>query len=809
VKKRKLRAPRWPSVVGRAAKFLVKTQVLTIFLALCVLGVMVGLSTRPDPNRIPYAELFDQMSVVSYRESPSDTSARFVVELAAAGRVFGQYDVDAQRFLPPPRGRDYARTITGTRYRPLRVRGHVGYGFWLDVPRSSGRSLLPEQFDELYQSTLDFVKPVSVATGVLGILSGYSVGYRLGTWNASLASRRVQERVLSSPGLGRTLAREAWRRVLLEPVVMTGENDAARFAAVQGGHRLYAGFFRVALRDSDGFIPREAERLARLGRTTEAGAMLAFTAAVRRAAEDGVHLASADFTAIERWGSLLDRHGHWSTGAMPAAGEERERYLGTLAWYGLAPPAPEVDRVWVGPRMLVRADDAEGFVADEIPATGVGCPISWRSRLAEAHTSATATAGAWFADRPEFPALLVFGARIARGTHAAGRKLAANAAPRIGRGAGGVRTAAAPRSTPPRAALPAVTGGAPMVEPVAAPAPATTTASADSALLRSISYPFRTMGTYANVILVTADSVAGARAAAGAHEALARTDSLMSNWTATSEVARLNREGGSGETPVHPEVAGVIATAMEVWRDSEGAFDITVEPLVKAWGFLGGPRRVPAQAELDSAFTRVGARRLRFDPASRSLGFATAGVRIDLGGIAKGYAVDTAAARLGSLGVRDALVDISGNMIALGRPAHAGPWRIGIRDPRDRMPYLARLAFRAGEAISTSGKYEQFVAADGKTYGHIMDPRTGRPADGLIAVTVVAPSAMLADAWSTALFVLGPAEAKRVAIARADLDAVLIEPGADGIDTVWVESSLRERFEPVAASEGRVRIVYF
>jgi thiamine biosynthesis lipoprotein len=260
---------------------------------------------------------------------------------------------------------------------------------------------------------------------------------------------------------------------------------------------------------------------------------------------------------------------------------------------------------------------------------------------------------------------------------------------------------------------------------------------------------------------------------------------------------------------VHPEVARVLDAALEVWHDSEGAFDVTVEPLVRAWGFLGGPRRVPSQAELDSAFTRVGAQRLDFDPGARSLRFGRRGMKIDLGGIAKGYAVDVAAARLAELGVRDALVDLSGNMAALGRPAHAGPWRIGIRDPHDRMPYLARLAFHSGEAISTSGKYEQFVAADGKTYGHIMDPRTGRPADGLIAVTVCAPSAMLADAWSTALFVLGPVEAKRRARERSDLAAVLIESGANGVDTVWVESSLRERFELEVQAVGRFRVEYF
>src|SRR5262249_13945449 len=199
---------------------------------------------------------------------------------------------------------------------------------------------------------LNVVQPVSRVTNVLGIVSGYSVGYRLGAGGGSLSSQRVQQRVLAKPDLARIIAREAWRRVLLEPVVMTGEEDATRFAAVTATHRLYANFFRLALADSDHFIPREAARLEGLGHAQESRAMLAFAAAVHRAAIDTA-LTSVDFEAVERWAALLDRRGHWVEGAIPPPGEERMKLMGTLAWYGLAPPGQSVDRVWVGPRMLV------------------------------------------------------------------------------------------------------------------------------------------------------------------------------------------------------------------------------------------------------------------------------------------------------------------------------------------------------------------------------------------------------------------------------------------------------------------------
>jgi len=324
-----------------------------------------------------------------------------------------------------------------------------------------------------------------------------------------------------------------------------------------------------------------------------------------------------------------------------------------------------------------------------------------------------------------------------------------------------------------------------------------------------VSYDTRTMGTYASIVVVTSDSVRTAAVATRAMAEFWRIDSLMSNWTATSEVARVNRVAARAATPVEPEVARVIDAALTIGRQSEGAFDITVEPLVRAWGFIGGPRHVPSDSAAAAAARLVGSSRLHFDPATRLLRFDRDGMRIDLGGIAKGHAVDVVADSLRAHGVTDALVNLSGNMLAIGRPAGRESWRIGVRDPRDRMPYFARLDLHSGEGISTSAKYEQFVAQNGRTYGHIMDPRIGRPADGLIGVTVIAPTAMIADGWSTSLFVLGPVDGVRTARERADVAAILIQPGRDGVDTAWVESALRDRFVLEPAAQPMFHVVYF
>jgi hypothetical protein len=418
-KRRPAFSTRLVSVVLPTAKFMLRSKLLLALLVLCAFGFWAGKNSGRDPTAIPFEELFENMSVLSYRESPSDSNTRFVVELSARGRVFRQYDIDGRCFIAPVRGYDYGRTISGTRYRPLKVRGHVDRGFWLELPDSSEHALLPDQFEELYRSTLDFVKPVSVVTVVLGTLSGYSIGYRAATWSTSLANPAVQKHVLAIPNMGRAIAREAWRRVLLEPVVMSRESDADRFASIRGMQRIYTNFFRLALSDSDRFIPHEAVRLDSLGRSRDARVMLAFAEASRRAAADTCDLTSADFRAIEEWASLLDRRGHWARGTTPQSREERVRYYGTLSYYGLAPPRAEEERIWMGPRLLVREGDSEGFIADEIPLTGVGCPIAWRDwlRRSDGSLSANTWTAQWMRESRQVAQVVDFGRDVARRLH--------------------------------------------------------------------------------------------------------------------------------------------------------------------------------------------------------------------------------------------------------------------------------------------------------------------------------------------------------------------------------------------------------
>jgi thiamine biosynthesis lipoprotein len=332
--------------------------------------------------------------------------------------------------------------------------------------------------------------------------------------------------------------------------------------------------------------------------------------------------------------------------------------------------------------------------------------------------------------------------------------------------------------------------------------------SAHSAPPRPVVFRTQTMGTWATLTIVTADSVSVADLAYQSLLELHRVDSLMSNWTTTSEVARINRGAARGDVAVHPEVASVLDLATRVTRESDGAMDITVEPLVRAWGFLGGTRRVPSQSEIDAALAHVGADKMHFDSKRKTIRFSDPHTKIDLGGIAKGYGVDRVAERLRRAGVADALVDLSGNMVAIGNAAGKQGWSVGVRDPSGARPYLGTIRMH-DDAISTSGSYEQFVDVDGKRYGHIIDPRTGWPAEGLVSVTVVSSTAMTCDAWDTGLFVLGSEKARALAKVHDELSIVVVEPRGDGGFVVWVEASLRERFRVEAETQSTITVRYF
>jgi FAD:protein FMN transferase len=235
-----------------------------------------------------------------------------------------------------------------------------------------------------------------------------------------------------------------------------------------------------------------------------------------------------------------------------------------------------------------------------------------------------------------------------------------------------------------------------------------------------------------------------------------RIDRLMSHYKSDSPISRINREAAEQPVTVDPELFDFIADAMRYHRESSGAFDITVGPLMKAWGFFRGEGHIPSPEQLADARRHVGAGHVILNPMTRTIAFDEAGVELDLGGIAKGYAVDRVADLFKRRQIASALISAGGSTIyALGAPPGRPAWDLRLQDPIDPGKIALHLTLK-DRALSVAGSSEKSFEADGVVYSHIMDPKAGRPAQGLLSVAVVAASGTAGDALDDAFFVLGP-----------------------------------------------------
>jgi thiamine biosynthesis lipoprotein len=285
------------------------------------------------------------------------------------------------------------------------------------------------------------------------------------------------------------------------------------------------------------------------------------------------------------------------------------------------------------------------------------------------------------------------------------------------------------------------------------------------------------MGTWCDLVVLDPDS--DADAAEAAFQEIARVERVMSNWDPASEVSGLNAMAGRGPQPVSRDLAIVVREAESLCVASGGAFDLTVGPLLDAWGFNTESPSKPSPERAREAASRVGCHRMsvRLDPPSITL---ADGTRLDLGGIGKGYAVDQALAVLDAHGVTRAKLDFGSSSLGfVGRVD--GGWPIVVADPRD--PDNPLLSFRIEHgAVSSSGQRERSFLRDGHRYGHIFDPRVGAPVESrLLVVTVIAPKASTADGLSTALFVMGVEEGSRLISQMPGTSAIFVEerPGHD------------------------------
>ncbi|HXY41131.1 MAG TPA: FAD:protein FMN transferase [Vicinamibacteria bacterium] len=284
-----------------------------------------------------------------------------------------------------------------------------------------------------------------------------------------------------------------------------------------------------------------------------------------------------------------------------------------------------------------------------------------------------------------------------------------------------------------------------------------------------------TMGCTATVRACGAEAGVLQAAVAAALDEIDRLDALLSNYRRDSPLSRVNREAALGPVAVEPELFDFVALCLRWSRESDGAFDATVGPLMRAWGFFRGEGRVPDEAELRRAREAVGYRHVVLDPVARTVRFDRPGVELDPGGLGKGYAVDRAVEVLRRRGIASALVNLGGSSVyGLGGPPGGTAWQVAVRAPgTDRVALTVRLRDRA---LSVAGTDQRFFEQDGVRYGHVMDPRTGLPAQGVLAVAVLSDSATDGDALDDVLLVEG-AKAARTRVGKdASLGALLFLP---------------------------------
>lgn len=290
------------------------------------------------------------------------------------------------------------------------------------------------------------------------------------------------------------------------------------------------------------------------------------------------------------------------------------------------------------------------------------------------------------------------------------------------------------------------------------------------------------MGTVVEIVAEGA-SEAGLHAAVGAaYREMGRLSDMMNHYDPKSVVSALNDAAGMRPVPVPVELFDVLVQAQRLAARSAGAFDVTVGAL-RGWRFRRDDPRLPAAGEIAAQLALVDYRRLGLDRAARSAYLATRGMRVDLGGIAKVYILHAGLRMLERGGVRRAMLNGGGDVIVTG-----GGWRVGVRDPRAPHEVLGVLEVDRG-AVLSSGDYERYFDRDGRRYHHILDPRTGYPAEGPRGVTLLAERVEAANGIGVAIMVLGKQAGMRLLADAPGVEALIV----DRDDSVWTSPGFRSR----------------
>jgi len=326
-----------------------------------------------------------------------------------------------------------------------------------------------------------------------------------------------------------------------------------------------------------------------------------------------------------------------------------------------------------------------------------------------------------------------------------------------------------------------------------AAAPARLRAADDGGRTQAYKY---VMGTSIKVEVYGGTSEQREQAVKEAFGAFSEIDRLMSDYREDSELTAINRRAAHEAVPVSAPMMAVLQAAVRVSGISDGAFDVTVGPLVRLWGFKDKRAHVPTAAELAAVRPLVDYHTIALDERAGTVRFAREGVSIDLGGIAKGFAVEVAAGSLQRRGLAG-MIDAGGNQFVVGLPPGKSAWTFGIGDPDRRGQLLGVVKVTSG-AVSTSSNASNFLVAGERSYGHLLDPRTLQPSEAALSVTILSPDGTLSDALSKAVFVLGPKKGLELLASFPGTSALVAYRETDGRVGLAMSAEMKRLFQPIA-----------
>lgn len=325
--------------------------------------------------------------------------------------------------------------------------------------------------------------------------------------------------------------------------------------------------------------------------------------------------------------------------------------------------------------------------------------------------------------------------------------------------------------------------------------------------MAEVALAIHAMATRFELVMYGEDPVALRAAGEEALAEIERLENILSLYRPQSEIAHVNALAALRPVRVSPPVFRLLSRARDLWEETRGAFDITVAPLVRCWGFMGGKGRLPSGDEIESARAVSGMPLVELDPSDWTVRFGKPGVMIDLGAVGKGYAIDCAIDLLREAGVTSALLHGgTSSSFALGAPPNAPGWTFLLEAPQLAQGKTAmepRLVSLKNSSLSMSGIWGRAFEHEGETFGHVLDPRTGRPVAGRVMSAVVLPSAMETDSLSTALLAGGLPEFERFKSTRPEGGAVLLVE-SDGVFVAHIHN-LPMPARPDAAEHGKPR----